>query len=70
MPNSAYKVIDIIGSSDTSWEKALQNAVDTAAESIKHPRVAEIKEQDATIDEQGRITAYRVRVSLSFKYDR
>lgn len=70
MPNTAYKVIEVIGSSDTSWEDAVKNAVKTASESIKHPRVAEVREMDVTIDEDGRITAYRCRVTLSFKYDR
>ncbi|WP_290648543.1 dodecin family protein [Aquisalimonas sp.] len=68
MPNSAYKVIDIIGSSDKSWEDATRNAISTASESIKHPRVAEVKEHDVTIDESGKITAFRVKISLSFKY--
>ncbi len=70
MPNSAYKIIDLIGSSDQSWEQAVKNAVETASESIKHPRVAEVKEMDCTIDENGHVTAYRCKVSLSFKYDR
>lgn len=68
MPNSVYRVIDIIGSSETSWEEAVRNTVEVATESVKHPRVAEVKEMDATIDENGKITAFRVKVSFSFKY--
>ncbi len=69
MPNSAYKVIEIIGSSDKSWEDATRNAISIAAESVKHPRVAEVKEMDVTISETGEITAFRVKVTLSFKYE-
>jgi len=70
MANSAYKVIEVIGSSTTSWEDATKNAVEVASESIKHPRVAEVREMDVTVDENGHITSYRCKVSLSFKYQR
>lgn len=69
MPDQAYKVIEIIGVSEKSWEDATQNAVRVASESIRHPRVAEITEMDVTVDEQGHINAYRVKVHLSFKYE-
>lgn len=70
MPNSVYKVIEVIGSSEQSWDDAMRNAIAAATGSVKHPRVAEVKEQDVTIDENGKITAYRVKVDLSFKYER
>lgn len=70
MTDTAYKVIEIIGISDTSWEEATRNAINIATESVKHPRVAEVKEMDVTIDENGKITAFRVKITLSFKYQR
>lgn len=68
MPSSSYKVVEVIGTSETSWEEAARNAVETAAQSIKHMRVAEIKELDMTVGEDGRVMTYRAKVSLSFKY--
>lgn len=68
MSSSAYKVVEVIGTSETSWEEAARSAVETAAQSIKHMRVAEIKELDMTVGEDGRVMTYRAKVSLSFKY--
>ena len=68
MADSVYKVIELVGTSPDSWEGAVQNAVDTAGKSLRDLRVAEVGRLDATI-EDGRITAYRARVTLSFKYE-
>lgn len=67
MSDSVYKVIEIVGSSPTSWEEAAKNAVETASKSLKDLRVAEVVELDMKI-EDGKIAAYRARVNVSFKY--
>ena len=67
MSESVYKVIELVGSSSTSWEDAAKNAVETAAESLKDLRIAEITQMDMKI-ENGKVTAYRAKVKLSFKY--
>jgi len=65
---SVYRVTEIIGTSNTSWEDAAKNAVETAAKSLRDLRVAEVSKLDMTV-ENGKVTSYRARVSLSFKYD-
>ncbi|HSH90910.1 MAG TPA: dodecin family protein [Ramlibacter sp.] len=65
---SVYRVTEIIGTSNTSWEDAAKNAVETASKSIRDLRVAEVGKLDMTV-ENGKVTSYRARVSLSFKYD-
>ena len=67
MSESVYKVIELVGTSEKSWEEAAKNAVETASKSLKDLRVAEIKSMDLKI-EDGKVVAYRARVSLSFKY--
>lgn len=67
MPESVYKVIEIVGSSATSWEEAAKNAVEMASQSLSDLRVAEVSELDLKI-EDGKIAAYRARVKVSFKY--
>jgi flavin-binding protein dodecin len=67
MPDSVYKVIELVGTSPNSWEEAAKNAVETAGKSLKELRIAEIKELDLKI-EDGKVTAYRARVNISFKY--
>jgi dodecin len=67
MSNSVYKVIELVGSSPTSWEDATKNAVETAGKTLKDLRIAEITKLDMKI-EKGKVTAYRSRVNLSFKY--
>ncbi len=67
MADSVYKVIRLVGSSDTSWEEAAKNAVETASKSLRDLRVAEIEKLDMKV-ENGKVTAFRARVSLSFKY--
>lgn len=67
MAESVYKVIELVGTSTESWEKAGAAAVATAAKSLKDLRVAEVVEQDMII-EDGKVSAYRVKLKLSFKY--
>jgi flavin-binding protein dodecin len=67
MPESVYKVIELVGTSTESWEKAATAAVERASKTLRDLRVAEITKLDMTM-EQGKIIAYRARVSLSFKY--
>lgn len=64
---SVYRVTEIIGTSPTSWEEAAKIAVETAAQSLHDLRVAEVNRLDMVI-EAGKVTAYRAKVSLSFKY--
>ncbi|HHO75460.1 MAG TPA: dodecin domain-containing protein [Deltaproteobacteria bacterium] len=68
MSDSLYKVIELVGSSEKSWEEAAQNAVDVACRSIKDLRVAQVRQFDMKV-ENGKVVAYRARVSLSFKYN-
>jgi flavin-binding protein dodecin len=65
---SVYRVTEVIGVSSESWEDAARNAVETAAQTVRDLRVAEITRQDVTV-ENGKISGYRVRMDLSFKYD-
>ena len=67
MAESVYKFIEIAGSSTESWEKAAVAAVETAARSLNDLRVAEVLEQDMTI-ENGKVSAYRIKLKVSFKY--
>lgn len=68
MSESIYKIIELIGTSEISWEDATKNAVETAAKSLKNLRVAEIKKLDVTT-EDGKVTGYRARLTVSFKYE-
>jgi flavin-binding protein dodecin len=68
MAENVYKVIELVGTSEESWEKAAAAAVSRAAESLRDLRVAEVKELDMTI-EDGRVAAYRAKVTVSFKYE-
>ena len=65
---AVYRVTEIIGTSATSWEDAAKTAVETASKSLRDLRVAEIKKLDLKV-ENGKVVAYRARVSLSFKYE-
>lgn len=67
MPESVYKVIELVGTSTESWEKAAQAAVNQAGKSLRDLRVAEVSELDMHL-EDGKVTAYRAKVKLSFKY--
>jgi dodecin len=68
MSDSVYRVTEVIGVSSDSWEAAATNAVETAAKSIRDLRVAEATRFDVTIKD-GRIADYRVRLSISFRYE-
>ena len=68
MADSVYKVIELVGSSTDSWEAAARVAVERAAQSLRDLRVAEVVEQDLVI-EDGKVTAYRAKVKVSFKYE-
>ncbi|MDO8438109.1 MAG: dodecin family protein [Nitrosomonadaceae bacterium] len=65
---SIYRITEIVGTSKVSWEDAAKNAVKTAAKTLRDLRVAEIMKLDMVI-EKGKVTRYRARVSLSFKYE-
>ncbi|MEA2645997.1 MAG: hypothetical protein QOE92_1080 [Chloroflexota bacterium] len=68
MADSVYRVTDIVGVSAKSWEDAADNAIQTASKSLRDLRVAEVVKLDVTI-ENGKISRYRTRLNLSFKYD-
>ncbi len=67
MTDSVYKVVELVGTSTESWEKAAKTAVETASKSLRDLRVAEIVELDLQL-EDGKVHAYRAKVKLSFKY--
>lgn len=67
MPESVYKVIELVGSSTESWEKAAEAAVNQAGESLRDLRVAEVTKLDMALDDDGGVKAYRAKVSVSFK---
>jgi flavin-binding protein dodecin len=67
--NSVYRITELVGTSGNSWEEAAANAVKTAAKTLRDIRVAEISKLDVVVDD-GKITAYRARVNLSFKYEK
>ena len=68
MAGSVYRVTEVIGVSDQSWEDAARNAVDTAARTVRDLRIAEVIRQDLVI-ESGGVTSFRVRLGISFKYE-
>jgi len=70
MPESVYDVIQLIGTSNDSWEKAAANAVELASKSLRDLRIAEIVELDMQLDAKGKVEAYRAKVKLSFKVER
>ena len=67
MSDSVYKVIELVGTSPESWEKAAANAVETAAKSLQDLRIAEVVEFDVQV-EDGKVRLYRTKLKLSFKY--
>ncbi len=67
MSDTVYKIIELVGTSEVSWEDAAKNAVETASKSLHDLRIAEISKLDMKVD-NGKVTAYRARVNLSFKY--
>ncbi len=68
MAESVYKVIELVGTSGDSWEKAARAAVERAGQSLRDMRVAEVVEQDLVI-ENGKVEAYRTKLKVSFKYE-
>jgi hypothetical protein len=69
MADSVYKVIELVGTSPESWEKAAAVAVEQAAKSLRDLRIAEVVEMDIQIDD-GKVRAYRTKIKLSFKYEK
>ena len=69
MADSVYRVTEVIGVSSDSWEQAARNAVETAGESVRELRIAEVIRQDVTIAD-GKVSEFRVRLGISFKYDK
>ncbi len=67
MPDSIYKIIELVGSSDKSWEDAAKKAVERAAMTLEDLRIAEVVAMDMKI-EQGKVTAYRTKVKVSFRF--
>jgi len=66
--DSVYRIVDVVGVSEKSWEDAGRRAVETAASSLRDLRVAEVAQMDMKV-EDGKVTAFRTRVALSFKYE-
>ncbi len=67
MAGSTYKIIELVGTSDSSWEEAAKTAIDTAGGSLKDLRIAEVTKLDLTI-ENGKVSSFRARLNVSFKY--
>ena len=68
MADSVYRVTELVGTSNQSWEAAAKGAIETASKSLRDLRVAEVVRQDLTI-ENGKVTNYRIRLNVSFKYE-
>jgi flavin-binding protein dodecin len=69
MAESVYKVIELVGTSTDSWEKAAKAAVERASKTLRDLRIAEVVEQDLQLDDKGKVRAYRCKVKVSFKYE-
>ncbi len=69
MAESVYKIVELVGTSSDSWEKAATAAVETASKQLRDLRIAEIADLDMVLDE-GKVRAYRAKVKVSFKYDK
>ncbi|MFH1623923.1 MAG: dodecin family protein [Pseudomonadota bacterium] len=68
MGGSTYNIIELVGTSETSWEDAAKSAIKTAGKTLRDLRIAEVTRHDLTI-EKGKITSFRVRLKVSFKYE-
>lgn len=68
MPESVYKVIELVGTSSVSWEKAAQAAINRAGKSIRDLRIAQVVEQDMVLD-KGKVESFRTKVKVSFKFE-
>ncbi len=69
MAGSTYKIIELVGTSDSSWEEAAKTAIETAGESLKDLRIAEVTTLDMTV-ENGKVSSFRARLNVSFKYQK
>ena len=69
MTQSVYKIIEVIGTSTKSWEEAAKNAVELTGEHLRGLRVAEVIAQDLVVTSDGKVEAYRTKLSISFKYE-
>ena len=69
MPDSVYKVIELVGTSKESWEKAASAAVERASKTLRDLRVAEVVKLDMQLDEKGHVEAYRAKLNISFKFE-
>jgi len=69
MAESVYKIIELVGTSTESWEKAAEAAIKRAAKTLRDIRVAEISQMDVHLNKDGEIETYRAKVKLSFKYE-
>jgi dodecin len=67
MPESTYKIIELVGSSKVSWEEAAKNAIATASQTLRDLRIAEVVKLDLTL-EDGKVSIFRARINVSFKY--
>ncbi len=68
MPNSVYKIVELVGSSPESWEKAAKNAISLASKSLRDLRIAEVCQMDMHLKD-GKIESYRTKLKVSFKYE-
>ncbi len=69
MAESVYRVTEVVGVSSESWEQATRNAVEAVGQSVRELRIAEVVRQDVTV-EDGKVTGFRIRLAISFKYDK
>ena len=69
MPGSVYKVIELVGTSDSSWEDAAKTAVAIAGKSLRDLRIAEVTKLDMQLDDDGNVSLFRAKVSVSFKHE-
>ena len=69
MTDSVYKVIELIGTSKESWEKAASSALERASKTLRDLRVAEVVQLDMQLDDKGRVEAYRAKLNISFKFE-
>ena len=69
MPDSVYKVIELVGTSTESWEKAAAQAVEKAGEHLRDLRIAAVSDLDMLLNDDGKVDAYRAKVKVSFKYE-
>ena len=69
MSDSVYSVVELVGVSSESWEKAAANAVETAGQSLRDLRIAEVVEQDLQVENR-KVKAYRTKIKVSFKYEK